>query len=214
MDASLALTEMEPYGVAARQAAERARELMDIESGTGSSSFSATERLMLYVGHVRWLAAMIYDSPVQRDWPRGYVLPAEGDLSKLVWDMAEAARRLSNTRRARVDELSGLDFLARRLETVDCADTRRAATHIRALLADRTAERADSTFYERVWVDVTHANDRREFAPEHAHLMAALEVELAGCVYGRRLIEGTLVRRESVPVARPKPQGVLRRIFG
>lgn len=219
MDAALALAYEAPHGVA-REAAERAREAMAIEAGKSGSSYCAAERLMLFVGDVRWLSSVLYDEhddcrfPLDRI-PPFHRLPAAHDLSRLTWDMGEAERGLMRSRDdRRPTDAASLLYLAARLESADSVDTRAMARKIRAVLSGAAlAESEKEEFYGSLWTDVTRVLDRGDFAPEHRDLLSAVEAELAGHVHGLRLLQGKLVRREFVLHPQPKPRGIFRRLF-
>jgi hypothetical protein len=219
MDAALALAYTDPHGVT-RGAADRARQVMEIEAGSSNGrSYSAAERLMLFEGDIRWLSSALYDEqdtcrvPLDRLSPV-HRLPAAHDLSRLAWEIGGAESTLMSARQDgnhRMDQESSLRYLASRLESVDCDDTRNAVEKVRGAL--KVSADLDSEFYDSLWADVTRTLDRRAFAPEHRDLLSALELELAGRVYGLRLAEGKLVRRESVPSPEPARAGLLRRLF-
>ncbi|MBN3815876.1 hypothetical protein G3N57_04305 [Paraburkholderia sp. Se-20369] len=218
MDVALALAYADPRSVA-REAADRARRVMEIEAGSNVSTYSAAERLMYFAGDIRWLSAALYDErdtcrvPMEQLLPP-HRLPAAHELSRLAWEIVEAESKLTGARqddRRRMDQESALRYLVRRLESVDCDDTRNAAKMVRGAL--EVSAQLESEFYDSLWADVTRALDRRAFAPEHRDLLSALEVELAGHVYGLRLAEGKLVRREFVHPAQPQRRGLLRRLL-
>ncbi|MBB5546659.1 hypothetical protein [Paraburkholderia fungorum] len=193
---------------------------MEIEMGSSGRSYSAAERLMLFIGDVRWLSDSLYDEhgvcrfPVERMLP-SHQLPATLALSRLTRDMDQAESELRGPRDGRrLGEASSLRYLANRLESVDSVDTRALAQKVRAVLNGPDLAAAEREgFYNCLWAGVTRSLDREDFAPEHRDLLSALEVELAGHVYGSRLAEGKLVRREFAPGAEVKTRGIFRRFF-
>jgi hypothetical protein len=151
--------------------------VLDIEGGVSNLAYSAGERLMLYVNDVQWLSAMIYGNPAMGTGlrERGHVLPTEYDLLKLAREMDDARDRLHAAARARRDEADELEFIARRLEAIGTEETlrvaelaRKAEMTLRAAGGKRVLAFADLQFFESIWVGVSRAIDRGQFAPSIA----------------------------------------------
>lgn len=206
----------------ARQAADRARRVMEAELGPKDLSHSACKRLMFFEGEVRWLLAVLYDDqgacrvPLEHRPPFQRLSDA-ADLSHLVSEIQRADNDLMKSMCGRPNAASALRYIARRLESVDNEDMRTAARKVHSALelhGDSVSEKVGDIFYDSIRVDVTRAADMDSFSPEHRQLVSALEVELAGYVHGIRLAEGKLVHSEFAISPRSERRGILRRLFG
>jgi hypothetical protein len=185
----------------ARSSAERAKQIADHALQFGSLN----KRLQYIEGDVAFLLrthdeiSRLSREAEFRSMPPFRSLPEYSDLGRLSDNVREVISATSSRGRREYNEAEQLRHLARRLQAVDVSETREAAAAVLSAAArsdefegNRAAQEA---LYHQVWGVVSRVLDHDNYAPEHAADLNALEVEMAGQVYGLRIRSGELVYR-------------------